>query len=164
MIKWLLRTLILNKRKEIPFIVFFSFLITFICSRLVVRGIELNIFPKIFDIFFGYVYIKGFHVHHLNFGIILLVISGFISIIQPIKKHLYLLAILYGVGLGLTFDEFAIWFTLNDNYWNRMSYDAVIIISAIFLNIIYFKNFWKKLGRGFIKRVPFKKKKEQKII
>ncbi len=161
MIKWLLRTIILNKRKEIPFIIFFSFLITFVCSRLVVRGIELNIFPKILDIFFDYVYIKEIHVHHLNFGIIILTIAGFISLIRQSNKHLYKLACLYGIGLGLTFDEFYIWFSLNDNYWNRLSYDAIIIISAIFLNIIYFKTFWKKLGRVIIRRIPFWKKKEQ---
>lgn len=157
MFKWFIHKIFLNKRKEIPFIIFFFFLITFIISRLIVRGIELNVFPKIMNIFFDYVYIKGFHVHHLNFGIIIMAVAGFLSFLLPSTKHLYKLASLYGIGLGLTFDEFYIWFSLNDQYWNRLSYDAIIIISLIFLNIIYFKNFWKKLGKIIIKIASIRK-------
>lgn len=151
MFKKLLHFIILSRRKEVPFIIFFSFLVTFILSRLIVYGIQQDIFPKFLEIFFSYIYIKEFHIHHLNFGILILALTGFISIIRPLQKQLYKMAAIYGIGLGLTFDEFALWFTLNDNYWNRLSIDAIIVISGIFLNIIYFKNFWRKLGGHFKK-------------
>lgn len=147
MLSKLINTLILKRRKEIPFIIFFSFLITFILARLIVLGIQNQIFPKFLDIFFDYIYIKEIHVHHLNFGIIILAITGFLSITKQNLKHIYLLSISYGIGLGLTFDEFAIWFTLNDEYWTRTNYDAIIIVSGILLNVVYFPNFWKKIGK-----------------
>lgn len=147
MLSKLLNILILKRRKEIPFIIFFSFLMTFIAARLIVLGIQNRIFPKFLDIFFNYIYIKGIHVHHLNFGIIILAITGFFSLIRHNPKHLYWLSVSYGIGLGLTFDEFAIWFTLNDDYWVRTSYDAIIIVSGILLSVVYFPNFWKKIGK-----------------
>ena len=36
----------------------------------------------------------------------------------------------YGIGLGLTFDEFGMWLHLNGDYWQRASFDAVIVLAA----------------------------------
>jgi hypothetical protein len=38
--------------------------------------------------------------------------------------------------LGLTFDEFGMWVRLQDDYWVRQSYDAVIIVTLLLLNIV----------------------------
>jgi hypothetical protein len=54
-------------------------------------------------------------------------------------------ATLYGVGLALAFDEFGMWLHLEDDYWIRHSYDAVIIITAVLFNIVYLSIFWKKI-------------------
>jgi len=39
---------------------------------------------------------------------------------------------LYGVGMGLTFDEFGMWLHLGGSYWQRASVDAVIVVTALF--------------------------------
>jgi hypothetical protein len=39
-------------------------------------------------------------------------------------------AVIYGIGLGLTFDEFGMWLHLNGDYWQRASFDAVIVLAA----------------------------------
>ncbi|HKF80295.1 MAG TPA: hypothetical protein VKB17_05670, partial [Thermoleophilaceae bacterium] len=44
------------------------------------------------------------------------------------------IAVLFGVGLGLTLDEFALWLNLQDVYWSpkgRESIDAVIVAPAV---------------------------------
>ncbi len=44
---------------------------------------------------------------------------------------------IYGVGLGLTFDEFGMWLHLGGPYWQRASYDAVITIASVLALIAY---------------------------
>ena len=39
-------------------------------------------------------------------------------------------AIFYGIGLGLTFDEFGMWVHLGGSYWQNASVDAVMLIAA----------------------------------
>jgi hypothetical protein len=56
------------------------------------------------------------------------------------------LAVFYGIALGLAYDEFAMWLELEDIYHSRTNYDAIITISLILLNIIYFTDFWKRWG------------------
>lgn len=77
----------------------------------------------------------GLHLHHLVWGIVLLLISGFLSFVtasaSPWKE---ILAGLFGVGAGLTLDEFALWIYLRDVYWTeegRTSFDAVVIAMLI---------------------------------
>lgn len=155
MIKRLLNYLILRRRKEIPFIIFFSFLMTFFFARLISGLIHKDIVPDLL-FFVKTVYVRGFHIHHFNFGIILVIVAGFLGFIDTARDHIRKSAVIFGVGLALIVDEFGLLVTLNpDAYWNRISYDAVITIGLILLNAAYFMGFWKVMGR-FIKR-PFKK-------
>jgi hypothetical protein len=77
----------------------------------------------------------GVHVHHLVFGIVLMLLTGFLSFaFDPEGLWLYTLAAGFGVGAGLTLDEFALWLYLEDVYWSeegRRSVDAVVIAALI---------------------------------
>ena len=77
----------------------------------------------------------GLHIHHLVFGIVLLMFSGFLSfVLQPASPWFEILAGLFGIGVGLTLDEFALWLHLEDVYWTeegRSSVDAVIFAAII---------------------------------
>lgn len=145
----LVERIVISKLEEIPFIVFLSFLLTFVTARAYVYITNHDIMDLPFR--FRYVFIKGVHIHHLNFGIIILVIVGFIALYDIRPGTHRRLAILYGIGLGLTFDEFALWLKLSDDYYARISYDAIIIISLILLNIIYFSNFWGRMGKRIVR-------------
>jgi Na+/pantothenate symporter len=46
-------------------------------------------------------------------------------------------AAVYGIGLGLTFDEFGMWLHLGGLYWQRASYDAVVTVAAVLALIAY---------------------------
>jgi hypothetical protein len=78
---------------------------------------------------------KGVHIHHLVFGIVAMMIAGFVGFaVQPDDPWIELLAALFGVGMGLTLDEFALWLYLEDVYWSeegRNSVDAVIFAAII---------------------------------
>jgi hypothetical protein len=76
----------------------------------------------------------GLHVHHLVFGIVLLLATGFALALQPPSPWLEILAAGFGVGAGLTLDEYALWLHLEDVYWaeeGRRSVDAVVISALL---------------------------------
>ncbi len=113
-----------------------SFLTTFIISRLFVYLVMGHWLPNFF------LTIKGVHIHHFTYGVFILVIVGLYFILQrPAldRKKFKWATLLFGVGLGLTFDEFGMWVHLKDDYWVRQSYDAVIIISLILVNMAYYR-------------------------
>ena len=75
---------------------------------------------------------RGTHLHHLNVGIWLLAaMGGYLLFKRPSGHALHAAAVLYGVALALTFDEFGMWLHLEDEYWQRASYDAVGVIAAL---------------------------------
>jgi lysyl-tRNA synthetase class 2 len=77
----------------------------------------------------------GLHIHHLVFGIVLMMLSGFLNfVIEPSSPWFEILAGVFGVGVGLTLDEFALWLYLDDVYWSeegRSSVDAVVFAAII---------------------------------
>ena len=105
----------------------FSFLVTFILARVFVFLIMADAMPNL------YLHLHGTHVHHLNYGIFLLsAVAGYSVFRRPTGRSAEITALLYGVAMGLTFDEFGMWLHLGGSYWQRASVDAVIVVSALF--------------------------------
>lgn len=113
-----------------------SFFITFLAVRLLVASITHHIGP------FGYVEMGGHHIHHLVWGILLLLITGYATLAEVGTGDSSLsilasrmLALGYGVGAALTLDEFALWLNLDAMaYWSkqgRESIDAVVLFGAL---------------------------------
>jgi hypothetical protein len=76
----------------------------------------------------------GLHVHHLVFGIVLMLAAGFALALQPRSPWLEVFAAGFGIGAGLTLDEYALWLHLEDVYWaeeGRRSVDAVVIAALL---------------------------------
>jgi hypothetical protein len=76
----------------------------------------------------------GLHVHHLVFGIVLLLATGFALALQPPSPWLEIVAAGFGIGAGLTLDEYALWLHLEDVYWaeeGRRSVDAVVVAALV---------------------------------
>ncbi len=83
----------------------------------------------------GNVEVGGTHIHHLVWGILLLMIAGWVGIVlAPEPPGREIVAAVFGIGTGLTLDEFALWLELKDVYWSaegRKSIDAVIVAGII---------------------------------
>jgi hypothetical protein len=113
------------------FLLLVAFLVTFLFIRTSARLIRMQVswWP-------GSVTTEGgLHIHHLVWGIWLALGSGFLSItLRPTGFWAEALAVLFGIGAGLTLDEFALWLRLDDVYWSkegRASLDAVIVAAML---------------------------------
>jgi hypothetical protein len=121
---------IVDTGKQPEFLFFVAFLITFGFIRTSAHMIRAQVkwWP-------GNVEVGGTHIHHLVWGIILLLITGYVAIaLRPPSPWQEIDAIFFGIGTGLTLDEFALWLNLKDVYWSqegRRSIDAVIVAAAI---------------------------------
>jgi hypothetical protein len=106
--------------------VFVSFILTFVLAR---GAAVLMMVGRMGDI---YLHFGGTHVHHLNYGIFILSgLGAYFIFLRPDSRGIARAAALYGVGLALTFDEFGMWLHLDDLYWQRASFDAMVLIAAI---------------------------------
>jgi hypothetical protein len=116
----------------------FGFIITFIASRAMVFLIMAQRVPNL------YFFMRGTHVHHLNYGIFLLAAVGaYLLFAQPGGRALRIAALLYGMAMALTFDEFGMWLHLGGSYWQRASIDAIIVVAAVLALI----GFARSIGR-----------------
>jgi len=116
----------------------FGFIVTFILARVFVFLIMSKAMPNL------YFFMHGTHVHHLNYGIFLLAtVAGYSVFRRPTGRAAEITALMYGVAMGLTFDEFGMWLHLGGSYWQRASVDAVIVVSALF-GLVAFASTLKK--------------------
>jgi hypothetical protein len=116
-----------SSTRRLARVVFTTFLLAFIASRVLVILIMAKWVPDLF------LHLGGTHVHHLNYGIFLLSAVGAVLLFAPLddtgKRWT---AFAYGFGMALTFDEFGMWLHLGGSYWQRASFDAVIVILSLF--------------------------------
>jgi hypothetical protein len=115
-----------TSRKRLARAALAALVLTFALSRVAVLLIMSRRIPDL------YLHVGGTHVHHLNYGIFLLSgVGAYLLLARPDGRGLRIAAVAYGVGLGLTFDEFGMWIHLGGPYWQRASYDAVVVVAAV---------------------------------
>jgi hypothetical protein len=121
---------IVDTGREAEFLFFVAFLVTFGFIRTSAHLIRAQVswWP-------GNVNVGGTHIHHLVWGILLLMISGYVGVaVAPPSPWHEICAVFFGIGMGLTLDEFALWLDLKDVYWShegRKSIDAVIVAATV---------------------------------
>ena len=111
---------------------FVAILLTFLVTRTVTRLIRSGSGG---GVGLGNFSIAGNHVHHQVFGILIIIGTGIALVSStPRGAALDAAAAVFGVGVGLTVDEFALWLHLEDVYWaeqGRKSVDATFCVLAI---------------------------------
>jgi hypothetical protein len=84
---------------------------------------------------------SGVHLHHLVWGICLMLAGGILGFaLYNSSPGLEICAALFGIGAGLTIDEFALWVYLDDVYWareGRSSIDAAVIAAGVMLLVLF---------------------------
>ena len=141
-----------EKDSSIPFIISSSYLLTFLFIRLAVMiagsaGSAASTAAKTGDIQFyigSNIILFGYHIHHLYIGITLIALAGWFSITRTELTDRRDNALIYGIGLGLFMDEIGLLLSWGD-YWHSTTYLLSLLLGGIFLNIIFFPDFWKDL-------------------
>jgi len=114
-----------------------AFVATFSTVRIITHGIRNHWLPL------GNIVLGGggkkegqpLHIHHMVWGILALTGCGYAALVQTDVTWRRRMAPVYGAGVALTYDEFALWLHLEDDYWSKQgrdSVDAVVLLSALF--------------------------------
>lgn len=130
--------------------------IGFFTAAIVVRGITLAIhqhWGPFHDVAMG-----GRHIHHMFWGILLLLLTGYGWVAgagsgegKASRWAARLMAMLYGVASALTLDEFALWLNLRDVYWEREgreSFEALALFGALLSIGVFGRHFFKGAAKG----------------
>src|SRR5262249_38661725 len=113
-----------------------SFLLALAAAFLLTVGVV-----RIFSVSFPRMHwepVPGLHLHHYVYGIFLLTLAGYLALIFKGPRSTMWIALLYGLGVGLTFDEFGMWFNppfVRGVRWNINGLMIVLLILA-FLSLL----------------------------
>jgi len=113
-----------------------GFLGGFALMRFSTAGIRSGWWP------FGNVSVRGHHVHHFVPGILIAFAAGGAGLITQSTRFEQMLAVPFGAGVGLTFDEAALLLDLRDVYWTRegilsvqVSFAAAALLASTILGL-----------------------------
>jgi len=140
-----------NERRERLFLASVGFLVTFGIVRGITHLIRAGVGP------FHNVSTGGLHIHHLVWGILILILVGYVWLVEQGVGSNWIAsvtAILFGVGTALTLDEFALWLNLQDVYWTgtgRESIDAVVIFISLLSVGIWGGPFLREVAKELFK-------------
>jgi len=157
---YLVRTSIPDRPRRRMFLASLAFFFTFLSVRLLVNSVASGNGP------FNWVMMGGKHIHHLVWGILILLFVGYGWLLDlgransPLSILLSrIMCISYGVGAALTLDEFALWLNLDpDVYWvktgGRLSIDAIVLFGSLLMIGAWgapffraFQRLWQRGGR-----------------
>src|SRR5579863_6062400 len=140
-------------RRERLFLASLGFFTTVLVVRMLTLAIRHNIGP------FHDVSMNGRHIHHLVWGILLLLVVGYTWLVEvgtgaesATQWTGRLTSMLFGVAAALTLDEFALWLNLRDVYWEREgreSFEALGLFAGLLAIGIFGGPFW----RGVVKEL-----------
>ena len=140
-----------DRHRERQLVASIAFFLAFAVVRLLTHRIRAGRGP------FHDIEVGGRHIHHLVWGILLLLVVGYGWLLQigtdrggRSRWPGRVMSFLYGVGAALTLDEFALWLNLEDVYWERqgrVSIDAVLLFGTLLAIVMIGGRFLGALGR-----------------
>jgi hypothetical protein len=133
----------------------------FFIAVMVIRGITIAIHNDIGP--FHNVSMHGRHIHHLVWGILGLLLVGYMWLLEigtgsgtSLRWAGRFTSLLFGVAAALTLDEFALWLNLSDVYWQRQgreSYEAMGLFGGLLgigiFGAPFLKGILREIGRPF---------------
>ncbi len=136
-----------DRRSDVSFLIAFSFLISFTLTNLWVALFEAKD-PVSNEVSYSIgenLVLGGFHIHHITYGVLLVILSSWLTLKYRGKLIIRISAVFHGLGLGLIVDEMGFIIDglrdYNDKYW---FYAAAVIVAAL-VAIISVKPFYKNL-------------------
>ncbi|HEY4120566.1 MAG TPA: cyclic nucleotide-binding domain-containing protein [Byssovorax sp.] len=143
----LFNRLVVQRGREPPFWMLLGFLVALGGARLVVGLIlKYGLEKRLFALVPG-TDPNPMHVHHFNYGLVLVGAAGLAALAPFGRRGLRVLAFAFGVGAGLVFDEFGLIYNLNPEYAQRSSLIAAAIAATVLVQLTYFRRFWLALSQ-----------------
>jgi hypothetical protein len=127
-----------------------AFLVTFAFLRVTTAIIHYQLFPH--GPFRDLVTRSGLHIHHLFWGILLLMVTGFGALATRSERWHLRIAVVFGIALGLTLDEFALWLRLVDVYWSSQGIESLKAV-AVAAAVLGLYGFGQPLWHDLVKAV-----------
>src|SRR5438477_11611923 len=143
----------LSLSRRIALRVLIAFLVTFAVLRIITAIIHYELFPH--GPFRNLVTASGLHIHHLFWGILLLMLTGFVALATRAERWHLRIAVMFGIALGLTLDEFALWLRLADVYWNPEGIESLkagAVVAALLSLYAFGQPFWLAILRDLLRR------------
>jgi hypothetical protein len=143
----------LDLGRRIALRVLYAFLATFIVLRIITAIIHFELLPH--GPFRNLVTASGLHIHHLFWGILLLMLTGFVALATRAEQWHLRIAVVFGVALGLTLDEFALWLRLADVYWSPEGVESLKAgagVAALLAIYAFGQPFWHAAVRDVFRR------------
>jgi CRP-like cAMP-binding protein len=149
----LFRRLVIDQGAEPPFWMLIGFILGLCGARLVVHlilkyGLEKHFFALV----------EGqdanpMHIHHFNYGLILVGVTGVLALSPYGRRSLRALSMAFGLGCGLVVDEFALFWNLNPDYSQGLSLISAAIALVALVQVAYFRQFWIALFNRAVQRI-----------
>ena len=150
----------IHEDKRLPFLIAASFLASILFIRLSVwiagsadsefaAAAKAGVLPETQFYIGSNIILFGYHIHHFYFGFLLLCIAGWLAIVGSKSFSRTHAAVLYGAGLGLFLDEIGLLLTWGD-YYSSLTYLWCLVVLGLFLNIIFFSDFWSRVKQNFV--------------
>jgi hypothetical protein len=141
----LFRRLVVDQGAEPPFWMLLGFVAGLAGARLVVHLIlKYRLEKQLFALVAGQDK-NPVHIHHFNYGLVLVGVAGLLALSPYGRRSLRLLSLLFGLGCGLVFDEFALFWNLNPDYSQGLSLISSAIAFIALVQLAYFRKFWVAL-------------------
>jgi hypothetical protein len=148
-----------ESRRERQFLASLAFFVTFAVARILTHAIHSGRGP------FHNVQFGGRHIHHMVWGISLLLFVGYGWLMQvgtgmgqSSRVMARTMALLYGMGAALTLDEFALWLNLEDVYWlpqGRESVQVALLFGSLLSAGMWGAPFLRALARNSLRLVKY---------
>jgi CRP-like cAMP-binding protein len=98
--------------------------------------------------------VQGFdhpiHIHHFNYGLIIVTVTSLLTFFPAFRQHLRALAFFFGFGAGLILDEFGLIWRFDPDYYQWLSRGAVALV-ALLLVLVASRGTWtrrlRQIGR-----------------
>ncbi len=149
----LFRRLIIDRGAEPPFWMLAGFVGGLAGARIVVY---LILKYKLEKHFFALVQGQDknpMHIHHFNYGLVLIAATGLLALSPTSRRSLRALSLAFGLGCGLVFDEFALFWNLNPDYSQGLSLISSALAFVVLLQLVYFRRLWVALANRAVQKV-----------
>jgi len=147
------REVVVARGREPAFWMLLGFTASLVAARAVVGGIlHYHLEKQMFALVHAPGQANPMHLHHFNYGLLLVAAAGLGSFLPSTRQWSRLLPALFGIGAGLILDEWALIWNLNPNYYQGLSYMAAAIVFAVLMQVVLFQRFWTSWARRLIAR------------